>query len=116
MRDDGPFHLEIANESATMYVHGPLDANDCASLIDVCAGVPPEVRTLRLDFRAIGAMSGASMECVRFILAHWRATRGGEFRLCTSHLLATCAPARATAPSVAIAYARYSEAMTAAYL
>jgi hypothetical protein len=44
-------------------------------------------------------MSGEATAAVRSLLAHWRVTRGGKFRLVTSHLLATCTPVPSLAAS-----------------
>ena len=118
MCDHTHLQLKLDADSATLCIEGPLDHTSDSSLIDVCAALPLHVRTLRLDLRALGAMSGEATSAVRSLLAHWRATRGGEFRLITSHLLATCSPA----PAVASASARLplapaqSAAMTAAFL
>jgi hypothetical protein len=44
---------------------------------------------LRLDLHGIGQLSAEATGAVRLLLRHWRETRNGEFRLSTSHMLAT---------------------------
>jgi hypothetical protein len=118
MRYQKHLQLQLDGDSATLCVHGVLDHASDRSMLDLCAALPLHVRTLRVDLRALGAMSGEATSAVRSLLAHWRSTRGGEFRLITSHLLATCSPAPAVAvPGTVLAVANApSEAMTAAYL
>jgi len=84
------FQLELAGESATVYVHDGLECDGSTTLLDLCASLPIHVRTLRLDLRATGTMTAEATRVVRLLLKHWRETRKGEFRLSTSHLLATC--------------------------
>ena len=90
MYDRVPFHLELAGESATLYVHGRLDRQSCETMVEVCASLPAHARTLRLDLRAVGAMTAEVTSAVRTVLTHWRDGRRGEFRLATSHLMAVC--------------------------
>lgn len=119
MSDQKRLQLELDGDSATLCVHGPLaGAAHDRSMIDLCEALPSQVRTLHVDLRALGAMSGEATGAVRTLLAHWRTTRGGEFRLITSHLLATCTPAPAVAASRAALHvvSARSEAMTAAFL
>lgn len=98
MRDREPFDLELAGESATLYVHGRLDQDSCAAMLEVCASLPTHIRTLRLDLRAIGAMTAEVTSAVHLLLRHWREARRGEFRLTASHLSAVCETAPATLP------------------
>lgn len=120
MRLDNSLQLELAGNCATVYVVGFLDEAGRRAMIEQCASLPLSVRTLRLDLRAIGAMSGELTDAVRSLLAHWRSTRGGEFRLIASHLRATCTPV-ATATTASLPIARLpvqspmSTSMTAAF-
>ena len=120
MRYEENLQLTLDGDSATLYVHGTLaDARDDYSMVDVCAALPLHVRTLRVDLRALGAMSGEATSAVRTLLAYWRTTRVGEFRLITSHLLATCSPAPAVPECRAVPSAAphaQSAAMTATFL
>lgn len=119
MRHRTHLQLELTEESATLYVHRRLGHESCASMVAMCAALPANVRTLRLDLSAVGAMTGeAILVAVRTVLAQWRATRNGEFVLSTSHLKATCAPSRAAEPAVPElpSYGLQSAAMTAAFL
>ena len=84
------YQLEVAGESAAIYVSGSLDTGSAETLLEVCRSLPVSIRTLRLDLRSIGAMSACATDAVRRLLSEWRTTRRGEFRLSTSHLVATC--------------------------
>ncbi len=84
------YQLEVAGESAAVYVSGSLDIESAGTLLEVCRSLPAQIRTLRLDLRSIGAMSACATDAVRLLLCEWRETRRGEFRLSTSHLVATC--------------------------
>ena len=84
--------LEQTRESATLYLAGGLGEDDLSNLVGVCDALPPTIRTIRLDLHAIGTMTAESTAVVRQLLGHWRASRRGEFRLSTSHLVATCRP------------------------
>jgi hypothetical protein len=121
MRDRTHLQLELMEDSATLYVHRRLDHERCASLVAMCVALPAHVRTLRLDVSAAGAMTGdAIIGAVRAVLAQWRATREGEFILSTSHLSATCGPARRVESAVAelpgAGAGMQGAAMTAAFL
>jgi hypothetical protein len=90
MRESVPFHLELAGESATLYVHGHLDQQSSTTMVEVCSALPRSVRTLRLDLRAVGVMTAEATNTVRLLVAHWRDARRGQFRLSTSYLVAVC--------------------------
>jgi hypothetical protein len=90
MSDQMHYQLEISGETATMYVGGELGNRSVSALLDVCRALPARVRTLRLDLRAVGAMSADATNAVRLLLRDWREVRHGEFRLSTSFLVATC--------------------------
>jgi hypothetical protein len=85
-----PYQLEVAGESAALYVNGTLDDESVRSMLDVCGALPVSIRTLRLDLRGLGAMSACTTDAVRRVLRQWRDSRHGEFRLSTAHLIATC--------------------------
>jgi anti-anti-sigma regulatory factor len=101
MRDRMHHQLELVGDSATVYVQGCLDAESVETLLEACGALPAHVRTLRIDLRALGVMSGEATSAVRRLLEQWRSTRDGEFRLSTSHLIATCNPtvAKPAAPT-----------------
>jgi ABC-type transporter Mla MlaB component len=90
MRDRMPFQLELAGESATLYLHGRLDRDSHTAMLAACTALPLSVRTLRLDLRAIGVMTAEATSAVRLLLAQWCDGGRGEFRLSTSHLMAVC--------------------------
>jgi hypothetical protein len=95
MSDQMHYQLEISGETATLYVGGELGNRSVSTLLDVCRALPVRVRTLRLDLRAVGAMSADATNAVRLLLRDWREVRHGEFRLTTSFLLATCSEVEA---------------------
>jgi ABC-type transporter Mla MlaB component len=73
--------VEIADESATLYLSGTLSAHDAFTLSRVCGDIPKRVRTLRLDLHGITCMEDDAMTAVRGVLRYWRESRGGSFRL-----------------------------------
>lgn len=84
-----PYQLEVAGEAAALYVNQTLDEASVRSMLEHCAALPLTVRTLRLDLRGLGAMSASTTDAVRRVLRQWRDGRKGEFRLSSTHLLAT---------------------------
>jgi hypothetical protein len=110
--------LEVSGDTATLYLDGKLGSESVSTLLDVCGSLPAQIRTLRLDLRAIGTMSAEAIGAVRLLLRQWRENRPGEFRLSTSHLLATCSQTEPPHPSAARASASStgSDALTAIYV
>jgi hypothetical protein len=118
MSDQMHYQLEISGETATMYVGGELGNRSVSTLLDVCRALPARVRTLRLDLRAVGAMSADATNAVRLLLRDWREVRHGEFRLSTSFLVATCSEVEAPSSPARRGWASdvRNDALTAAYL
>jgi len=117
MSDRMRYQLEQTNECATLYLAGGLAPHDATALEAVCASLPATVRTLRLDLRALGAVSAEAMDVIRRVLRYWEASRGGEFRLSTSHLMATYRPAQPSwAPAALGVRPPMNEALAGTYL
>jgi hypothetical protein len=118
MSDQMHYQLEISGETATLYVAGELGNRSVSTLLDVCRGLPARIRTLRLDLRAVGAMSADATNAVRLLLRDWREVRHGEFRLSTSFLVATCSEMEAPCSPARRGRAgeARNDALTAAYL
>lgn len=112
------YQLEQTSESATLYLAGGLSRDDAPSLLAICDSLPRTVGILRLDLRAMGYLSADAMDVIRGLLRHWAANRGGEFRLSTSHLLATYRPAepREISPMPVLAWGSKNEALAGASL
>lgn len=72
--------IEVAEDSATLYLHGALSAADAGTLHLACANLPARVRTLRLDLHG-AELEEDAMTAVRSVLRYWRESRGGSFRL-----------------------------------
>jgi hypothetical protein len=83
------YQVEMVGETATLYVSGALGLENAGTLTRLCTAMPGRVRTLRVDLQGLGQLSADAMAAVRLLLAHWRLSRHGEFRLSTSHLMAT---------------------------
>ena len=83
------YQTELTGETVTLYVSGSLGYDDVETLTRVCAAAPVGARTLRLDLHGLGQLSAESTDVVRRVLHFWRASRHGEFRLATSHMVAT---------------------------
>lgn len=73
--------IEIADDSATLYLHGVLSAGDAQTLSDACENLPARVRTLRVDLHGLSRLESDAMSAVRAVLRYWRESRGGSFRL-----------------------------------
>lgn len=73
--------IEVADDSATLYLSGTLCAADALALTLVCAALPPRVATLRLDMHGVANMADDAMAAIRTVLRYWRESRGGSFRL-----------------------------------
>jgi ABC-type transporter Mla MlaB component len=81
--------VEIVGDTATLYITGTLGLEHGEALACVCDAFPSGVRTLRLDLQGLGQLSAEATSAVRLLLRHWRDARHGEFRLTTTHMLAT---------------------------
>ena len=81
------YQMELAGETATLYVTGVLGREHVDTLIHACRTTP--ARTLRVDLHGLGALSADAIGAVRELLHFWRDSRRGEFRLTTSHMVAT---------------------------
>lgn len=105
--------LEQTNESATLYLAGGLAHTDAPALLALCDSLPRSVSILRLDLRAIGYLSAEAIDVIRRLLRQWGANRRGEFRLSTSHLMATYRPAepRELAPVPSMLWESMNEAL-----
>lgn len=90
MHDRTQYQIELAGESATVYLFEHLALADESSLVALCRELPPHVRILRVDARGLGAMTASAMGAVRALFAAWRGQREGRFALRTTYLVATC--------------------------
>ena len=90
MHDQTRYQMELAGESATLYILERIAETDGPALAALCRELPEHVRTLRVDMRAVGTMTAEAMRAVRALLAGWRARRDGRYDLRTSYLVATC--------------------------
>ena len=112
------YQLEQTKESATLYLAGGLAHADAPALLALCDALPRTVSVLRLDLRAIGSLSAEAIGVIRRLLRHWGANRRGEFRLSTSHLMATYSPAEPLeiVPGSLLSWASKNEALAGTYL
>lgn len=81
--------IELVGQTATLYVTGELGYEHVETLVGACAMAPARARTLRVDLHALGQLSADAIGAVRQILHYWRDSRHGDFRLTTSHMVAT---------------------------
>ena len=81
------YQLELTGETATLYIAGTLGNEHVETLIHACSVVSG--RTLRVDLHGLGTLSAEAIGAVRQLLHFWRDSRRGEFRLTTSHMIAT---------------------------
>lgn len=112
------YQLEQTNQAATLYVAGSLARHDAPALLALCNSLPTTVSILRVDLRAVGSLSADAIDVIRRLLRHWAASRRGEFRLSTSHLVATYRPAEPSevVPMAMPAWGSMNEALAGTYL
>ena len=110
------YQLELTGETATLYVTGSLGYEHVDTLIHACASTP--ARTLRVDLHGLGILSADATGAVRQLLHFWRDSRRGEFRLTTSHLVATLREVRdvTAVPAPGWCAPRLNEALSGTYL
>ena len=73
--------IEVAEDSATLYLSGTLRATDAAGLARACGDLPTRVTTLRLDLHGVSVMADDATNAIHSVLRYWRESRGGSFRL-----------------------------------
>jgi len=117
------YQMELAGETATLYVTGSLGDEHVETLIRSCAATPKRARTLRVDLHGLGNLSADAIGAVRRLLHFWRDSRRGDFRLTTSHMSATLHDARderdtreTRTPAVEWRTPRCNEALAGIYL
>jgi ABC-type transporter Mla MlaB component len=114
--------IEVADDSATLYLSGALCADDALALRSICSELPARVNTLRLDLHGVTHMCEDAMGAVRAVLRFWRESRDGSFRLslASERIVATYGEGRfASTPSLRHAPPHVVEAtpaLTAMYL
>jgi len=117
MTDHMIHQLEVVGATATLYVSGTLAYEHVGKLIELCGAMPSRVRTLRVDLHGLGQLSADATGAVRMLLQHWRESRNGEYRLSTSHMVATLREVTEATPSPAMwSVPRVNDALTATYL
>ena len=115
--------IEVADDSATLYLSGSLCAEDAFTLRRVCGELPARVITLRLDLHGIEHMEEDAMTAIRGVLRYWRESRGGSFRLslASERIVATYAEGKMADSSLGLRQALphvvdATPALTAMYL
>ena len=115
--------IEVADDSATLYLSGALCESDAFTLARVCGELPSRVTTLRLDLHGIDDMADDAMSAIRGVLRYWRESRGGSFRLslASERIVATYAEGAFTNPGLGLRsalphIAEATPALTAMYL
>lgn len=85
------YDIELAGTAATLYIAGRLGSEDVIRITEACRALPAHFRTLRVDLRALGAITADALGAVRTLLHDWRDRRHGEYRLRSGYLVVTCA-------------------------
>ena len=69
--------LESHARAATLYLHGTLHPHDAVRAFRACYTLPPAVRRLRVDLRAVGPALPAAARTVAILVAGWERDRRG---------------------------------------
>src|SRR3982751_821414 len=96
------YRLELTDDTATLYIGGTLANEHVDTLIQACVTVG--ARALRVDLHGLQSLSAEAIGAVRRLLYAWREGRRGDFRLSTSHMLATLYEVHDTRPVPAPAW------------
>lgn len=75
------YEIEVADDSATLYLTGSLAAADAPALRHACLHLPLRVATLRIDLHGVRTLGEDGMLAVRSVLRFWRESRGGHCRV-----------------------------------
>ncbi|HET9002358.1 MAG TPA: hypothetical protein VFN39_00030 [Gemmatimonadaceae bacterium] len=97
------YQIELAGTAATLYIAGQLGAEDIPRITHACRALPAHFRTLRVDMRAMHALTAEALGAVRALLHDWRDRREGEYRLRSGYLVVTCAETGAMTPDLSAA-------------
>lgn len=110
--------IEIADESATLYLSGGLSAGDAVALNHLCSDIPKRVNTLRIDLHGVTQMEADAMTAVRGVLRYWRESRGGSFRLslASERIIATYGEGKFATPPLKSGVGEAVPSLTAMYL
>ena len=73
--------VEANAVSATAYVTGPLTVSLAARAIMACRALPPAVRGVRVDLRAVSVVDGHALTMLESYILDWRAERRGVSRV-----------------------------------
>lgn len=96
------YQIELAGTAATLYIAGRLGAEDVLRITQACRALPAHFRTLRVDMRAMHALTAEALGAVRALLHDWRDRREGEYRLRSGYLVVTCAETGAMTPDLQV--------------
>ena len=109
------YQIELAGTAATLYIAGQLGAGDIPRITDACRALPAHFRTLRVDMRAMQAITAEALGAIRALLHDWRDRRQGEYRLRSGYLVVTCAEAGAMTPDLQVGAAAGSGSARASH-
>ncbi|HEY5415080.1 MAG TPA: hypothetical protein VIK41_09665 [Gemmatimonadaceae bacterium] len=80
--------MEAHARGATAYICGPLNASIAARTILACRALPPHVRGVRVDLRAVTMCDVDALMMLEVLLLEWRSERHGVSRIVYPHLRA----------------------------
>ena len=89
VHDRTQYQIELAGDSATVYLFEQLGTDGESSLATLCRDLPAHVRILRVDARGLGMMTSGAMHTVRALFAAWQERREGQCILRGSYLVAS---------------------------
>lgn len=80
------FSIEMAGGSATIYLNGRLTLYLAARTLHECGRLPPLIRHLRIDMRAVRVPDGIAIASIAQGLRRWRDERNGATRIDLPHV------------------------------
>lgn len=75
------YALETRGTHAVLYLRSPLSAEQAREAMRACHALPPGVRWLRIDMRALSFYEALAMEEIARQLRPWRESREGGTRV-----------------------------------
>jgi hypothetical protein len=81
MKAEPLYAFEVYGGAATLYLRSTLSLRCASEAMHACDKLPPEVRRLRVDMRAVRICDARAVDVISQRLRPWRDTREGSTRV-----------------------------------